>query len=124
VVDNRSANSAALTLNVDHICCPHAHAKRAPARRAWSAARPARAACAALRLLTDVADSILVISGSGRRWSSGDRGERDDDDAAAAPAALARNQLRGHRQQIGKSAALTEGPLGAASRARNREKNG
>jgi hypothetical protein len=27
----------------------------------------------ALRLLTDVADSFFVISGSGRRWSSGDR---------------------------------------------------
>jgi hypothetical protein len=51
----------------------------------------------------------LADSGSGRRWSSDDRGERDDDDAAAAPAALDSNQLRGHRQQIGKSAALTVG---------------
>ena len=56
--------------------------------------------------------------GSGRRWRSGDRG---DDAAAAAPAAMVpapieRSQLPGHRQQIGNSAAPT---VVALSRARS-----
>ena len=38
--------------------------------------RPARAAWAAPRLLADVANFFLAESGSGRRWSSGGRGER------------------------------------------------
>ena len=52
------------------------------------AERPARAAWAALRLPTAVADSFFVISGSGRRWSSGGRAIDDDvgcDDGGAQP---------------------------------------
>ena len=45
-------------------------------------------------------------------WTERRSGRRDDDAAAAAPAAMVpepieRSQLRGHRQQIGQSAALT-----------------
>ena len=50
----------------------------------------------------------------------GRSGRRDDDAAAAAPAAMVpapieRSQLPGHRQQIGKSAALTVGRSPALS---------
>jgi hypothetical protein len=50
---------------------------------------------------------FLVISVRGERWSSGDRRRWC---GRAAPGELsAVQQLRGHRQQIGKSAALTVG---------------
>jgi hypothetical protein len=44
----------------------------------------------------------------GRRWSSGDRGERDDDDAAAAPRPTAnRPSLRYRNPQMIRSRART-----------------
>ena len=61
-----------------------------------------------------LAELLFADSGSERRWSSGGRGDRwcaDADvgfagsSAALVPAPLERSQLRGHRQQIGKSAA-------------------
>ena len=56
----------------------------------------------------------------GATMALGRSGRRDDDAAAAAPAAMVpapieRSQLRGHRQQIGKSAALTVGRSPALS---------
>jgi hypothetical protein len=48
-------------------------------------------------------------SGWGRRWSSG-AAAASSSRSPRLPAALDSNQLRGHRQQIGKSAALTVGP--------------
>ena len=56
----------------------------------------------------------------GATMELGRSGRRDDDAAAAAPAAMVpapieRSQLRGHRQQIGKSAALTVGRSPALS---------
>jgi hypothetical protein len=61
-------------------------------------------------LLADVAISFsrnpFVANDGARAIGANDD---DDDDAAAAAPALDSNQLRGHRQQIGKSAALTVG---------------
>ena len=53
--------------------------------------RPARAACGGVaadrRRHFFFAELLLADSGSGRRWSSGDRGERDDAAAAGGRAA-------------------------------------
>jgi hypothetical protein len=77
---------------------------------------PARAGWAALRLLADVAlfsgivvrrfwfGATMELGRSGRSMMMMD----------AAPAAPDSDQVRGHRQQIGNSAALTEGALALA----------
>ena len=55
-------------IRVNQLCSVHAPARggRRHHERARPADRPARAASAALRLLTDVADSFFADSGSGR----------------------------------------------------------
>ena len=64
-----------------------------------------------------VGRQILV---RGRRWSSGGRATWVGVGAAMVPAPIERSEVGGHRQQIGKSAALTEEALALARAALRR----
>ncbi len=103
--------------------CPHARARgtrrfqralRQTDRRLRlkrNADRPARAGCWSTSPFSGL---LLADSGSGRRWSS------------PAPADIIDRPLReprGHRQQIGKSAALTVGALTLARAALRRPRH-
>ena len=104
-------------------------------RSAWSAQRPRAARFDGEVAGGAVADSVLVISGSGRRWSSGDSmvrspaaGAIDDDDDDVGFGERRRwwrrrvAQLRGHRQRSPNSPAITVAALtilSVVTRARN-----
>ena len=93
------------------IRCPQrARARRAPIPVSTDVDRPARAGWAALRLLADVAlFSGIVV----RRFWFGATMElgRSGRSMMMMDAAPDSDQVRGHRQQIGNSAALTDGIL-------------
>ncbi|HTQ83891.1 MAG TPA: hypothetical protein VMI47_11555, partial [Pseudolabrys sp.] len=57
----------------------------------------------------------------GRRWSSGDPAMTMSASMVAAP--IERGEVRGHRQPIGKSAALTEAALALARAAQRRPRH-
>ena len=97
-----------------------------PARSAWSVQRQLAARFDGEVAGGAVADSVLVISGSGRRWSSGDSMVRspavgaidDDDDVSFGERRWWRRrvaQLRGHRQRSRNSPAITVGRLASLS---------
>jgi hypothetical protein len=95
---------AATNRRVNHTHCVYARAQGGHADSATSVSRPTRTIwlrrLGGAAALGDIASSLfreILFRGIRwrRRWSSGD-----------PPAVLDGNQLRGHRQQIGKSAAL------------------
>ena len=103
------------------------HDAARPARSAWSVQRQLAARFDGEVAGGAVADSVLVISGSGRRWSSGDSMVRspavgaidDDDDVGFGERRRWWRrrvaQLRGHRQRSPNSPALTVGRLAMLS---------
>ena len=108
--------------SVAHLGCGHARARQVPIPASCEtelrrADRPARADWAALRLLVDVdifilAELLFADSGSGATMALGRSAPMlmsawPGQAAAMMPAPVGRSQLRGHRQQIGNSAALT-----------------
>ena len=103
------------------------HDAARPARSAWSVQRPVAARFDGEVAGGAVADSVLVIFGSGRRWSSGDSMVRspavgaidDDDDVGFGERRRWWRrrvaQLGGHRQRSPNSPALTVGRLAMLS---------
>ena len=103
--------------------CPHARARgRADFQRALTQTdlhRPAGRRCGCWPTSTFLFSGIVVGRFGGGRWSSGSApmlmSASPGRAAAMVPAPVERSELPGHRQQIGKSAALSVGRSPALS---------